>query len=88
MVNHKLNKNFKDAFLSLTEVLDWINENLSPEDVFNFDELVDWANEHGYVDEDDVDHEAWAEENGYVLADDPVWKFPVKKAKPVKKIKK
>ncbi len=47
------NRNFTTTIISgdylLDEAVDWIQGNLSPEDVFDSGVLDDWAINHGYV---------------------------------------
>ena len=33
----------------LDKVVEWIRDNLRPEDIFEDDELAEWANDSGYV---------------------------------------
>lgn len=35
----------------LDEVVEWIQENLNPEDIFTNDQLMDWAEDNGLVEE-------------------------------------
>jgi hypothetical protein len=46
-------ENFTPPLPSLSEVIDWINSNLDPEQVFSVDELGVWAEANGYVREED-----------------------------------
>lgn len=39
----------------LEESVDWIQSNLEPEEVFDKEELEEWAENNGYVKEDDDD---------------------------------
>ena len=36
----------------LEDVIDWINNNLSPDDVFDLEELKDWAINNGFIEEE------------------------------------
>ena len=36
----------------LDEVIEWIKNNLNPEDVFNEEDLIEWAEDNGYFTED------------------------------------
>lgn len=51
-----LSKSFASQILDtsflLDESIDWIKNNLSPEDVFDRIQLEDWANNNGFVLED------------------------------------
>ncbi len=40
-----------DLTLRLESALEWIKENLTPEQVFDQDELEDWARSNGFVEE-------------------------------------
>lgn len=42
---------FGSEFLGL--IVDWIGENLNPDDVFGEDALKDWAESHGYQEDED-----------------------------------
>jgi len=45
-------REFKEAILDdgvLQEAINWIQANLSPEDVFSDNALEDWAEENGWV---------------------------------------
>lgn len=39
--------------LELESALEWIKENLTPEQVFDQDELEEWATSNGFVEEED-----------------------------------
>lgn len=54
----------------LESVLDWVRDNYTPDEVFDEDVLMEWAEENGYVLEEDIDYISWAEENGYILEED------------------
>jgi hypothetical protein len=43
--------------ISLTNVLVWIKDNLSPEDVFDDVDLETWAEENGFVKEEEEEEE-------------------------------
>lgn len=51
----------------LEDAIDWIQTNLSPEDVFTVDELERWVKGNLKPDDvfDDKELAKWAEENGY-----------------------
>lgn len=54
MVSWGDNKNFMDSVLGsnvLEDAVEWIKNNLSPEEVFNEDELTQWALETGFIKE-------------------------------------
>ena len=61
----------------LESIIEWIAENVDPEDVFEDRQLRDWAENNNFVSAGDVDvhHcqeidlETWAEDNGYVKED-------------------
>ena len=36
----------------LEKSIEWIQNNLAPEDVFSEDALSDWANDHGFVEDE------------------------------------
>lgn len=38
----------------LANAIEWIAKNLSPEDVFDKEQLVDWANDNGFISEDSI----------------------------------
>lgn len=41
----------------LEKALDWISYNLNPEDVFEHDDLVEWAKENDFVRVDEIETE-------------------------------
>ena len=52
MATAEQNKKFTGSLLvqwPLDEAIDWIKVNLSPEDVFDEDELSEWATDRGFV---------------------------------------
>ena len=52
MANYKQNKAFGEHMLPkdpLDEAIEWIRENLLPEDVFPPVVLIDWALDNGFV---------------------------------------
>jgi len=52
MATEEQNKKFTGSLLvqwPLDEAIDWIKANLSPEDVFDEDELSEWATDRGFV---------------------------------------
>ena len=51
MITRKQEDDFKDAVFAdvLDNMIDWINDNLAPEDVFDEEILNDWALENGFV---------------------------------------
>jgi hypothetical protein len=51
----------------LEEARDWIIQNMAPDDVFDKDDLVEWAENNGFIDEDNMDD--WAEQHDYVKDD-------------------
>jgi len=73
-------REFLDAVIDeglLHRSIEWISDNLGPDDVFEADDLNDWARENkGKLDAgpedlfDDTDLEEWAAGNGYVKKDD------------------
>ena len=49
---HKQDKEFVSAIISahlLEEAIEWIANNLSPEDVFSVEQLSDWATDNGFI---------------------------------------
>ncbi len=50
-------------------VIDWIKDNLEPDDVFDDDELIEWTRKNASPDDvfDSDTLGEWAEDNGYVL---------------------
>jgi len=38
---------------SLDEVINWIKHNLNPEDVFDEEDLIEWAEDNGFFAEDE-----------------------------------
>ena len=43
----------KDVFYTtLDDAIEWIKENLDPNDVFNDRELIEWALDHGFVEKE------------------------------------
>ena len=38
---------------SLDEIISWIKRNLTPEDVFDEEDLIEWAEENGYLPDDE-----------------------------------
>ncbi len=55
----------------LDTVIDWIKENLNPDDVFDADIIDSWCGENSTPDDvfSDGALGRWAENNGYVLED-------------------
>lgn len=53
---------------SLELAIDWIQDHLEPNDVFEADELNQWVGKNAKPGDvfDDEDLEAWAEANGFV----------------------
>lgn len=41
----------------LDDAIDWIKMNLNPEEVFNDNDLEDWAYENGFTKNEDDEHE-------------------------------
>ena len=37
------------------QIIEWISENLDPEDVFNEDDLIEWALSGEFIHKDDVE---------------------------------
>lgn len=56
MIKTQLKKQFGDEMLSpdelLNKTIDWISENLDPEDVFKDGDLSNWALRNGFVEEE------------------------------------
>lgn len=50
--------------LDVEAIADIVAAALRPEDVYNEDQLADWAKERGYVAKADL--EDWATDNGYI----------------------
>ncbi len=46
-----LKNDFGNKFLG--EVLDWVESNMSPDDVFSEEKLEEWAEEAGYIPKED-----------------------------------
>jgi len=73
MTTSQQDKDFALAMFSsaLRKSLNWIANNLEPEDVFGDDQLFDWARSMGpdMVFSDDV-LIAWAHRNGYTLREE------------------
>jgi hypothetical protein len=60
---------FTDDMLEI--VIEWIRNNYSPNEVFDEDELVEWAQAQDLLELMDEDTLAgWATENGYILEED------------------
>lgn len=36
-------------------IIDWINTNLNPDDIFDYDTLEDWAFDNGFVRREDIE---------------------------------
>lgn len=56
MANIKENRAFADELFSqhlLDEAIDWITTNMAVDDVFPEECLAQWAEEHGYVKEEE-----------------------------------
>lgn len=61
----------------LEHIVEWISENMKPEEVFDDTDLRRWAESNDFVDAGDVepyhckerDLEEWAKDNGYVKED-------------------
>lgn len=54
MISWGDNKNFVDSVLGsnvLEDAVEWIKNNLSPEEVFSEDDLIQWALENGFTKE-------------------------------------
>ncbi len=54
------------AYYLFRDVIDWISENLDPDDVFTKEQLDEWANNNDWID----DPEAWADMNGYIQSNE------------------
>lgn len=52
---------------TLDEVIEWIKNNLNPEDVFDEDDLIEWAEDNGYFidDEEFDDNSNYPESSSY-----------------------
>jgi hypothetical protein len=50
-----------------SEIIDFVNENLDPEDCFSDTRLSDWAQDNSFVHESDIDE--WCLEHDYVKKD-------------------
>jgi hypothetical protein len=54
MVNAAQEKAFdRDLIPSLNQILEWVRENLAPDEVFKSSELSEWARENGFVSEEE-----------------------------------
>lgn len=54
MVTRRDEENFKEAITKdslLSESIEWIKSNLSPEQVFDDEKLADWSTDNGFVKE-------------------------------------
>jgi len=57
MVSWRDNKNFVNSVLGsnvLEDAVEWIKNNLQPDEVFTEDELGTWAYENGFLKEEDM----------------------------------
>ena len=59
-------KDIIDRYL-LEKAIEWIQQNMNPEDVFTKQELIDWAKKNNDPEDvfDERALEIWAEDNGY-----------------------
>ena len=58
-----------NLFISTEWILDWVQENFLPNEVFDEDELIEWANEYDPENVFDSDKlEKWADDNDYLQA--------------------
>ena len=56
MTTAKQDNDFRDMLLgsdALDQSIEWIKDNLEPDDVFDSEQLEDWAKAHGFVSTDD-----------------------------------
>lgn len=56
MATYNENKDFLRAMIPedlLDEAIDWINDHMEPEEVFKNSALEDWAEENGFVKEEE-----------------------------------
>jgi hypothetical protein len=72
-----LKKRTTIEYPDLEDFVDWIRDNLEPEEVFNEHNLESWAESNGRISVDNMDPEDvfgaidlqdWAERNGYTKA--------------------
>lgn len=52
MTTSRQDKDFVENVISKTlleDAIEWIKNNMTPEDVFNVSELADWAESNGYI---------------------------------------
>ena len=60
-----------NLFISTEWILDWVQENFLPNEVFDEDELIEWANEYDPQNIfEDEELERWAENADYVRPHD------------------
>lgn len=53
-MNHYISDNIKIRFGSyfLEDMIDFIVSNFEPEDIYEFENLADWAEENGYIEKE------------------------------------
>jgi hypothetical protein len=52
MITLQQEREFIDSISpDLNQVIEWIKRNLNPEDVFDEEDLIDWAEDNGYFNE-------------------------------------
>ena len=51
--NEKFTESVFDVSSALDNAIDWISDNLNPEDVFPVSDLETWAEENNYIKEDE-----------------------------------
>jgi hypothetical protein len=61
--NQRFVENLFDGAMLLDTAQEWIRDNMKPDQIFDDNQLEQWAEEKGFVSSKNL--EAWAEENGY-----------------------
>lgn len=55
MATYKENNEFAQSVLPnnlLDDAIEWIRSNMRPEEIFSHEDLLEWANEQGMIDQD------------------------------------
>ena len=56
MASYKENKQFLSSVINenlLDEAINWIKSNMNPDDVFDEDQLEEWAKDNGFVESEE-----------------------------------